>query len=872
MRRVMSLAWREGRGSRRRLLLYMSAVSLGVAALVALDSFSENVRASVHESSRTLLGGDFALSSRAPLRGAAALLVDSLAQHRARLGRLTTFPSMASVHRTGRTRLAQVRAVSTTYPLVGQVVTDPVSAWPELAAGSRAVVDPSLLATLGAHLGDTLTLGFARFIIAGTLHSVPGDAGIAAAIGPRVFIAERDLTATRLLVFGSRADYRTLIALPPGSPAVTAGWIRRIRPRLDPLHVRVQTSADAEANLTDSIDRLTNFLGVIGIVALLLGGIGVASGVTAFVAAKIDTTAILRCLGGTGPQVLTIAIAQAAAMGLVGAAFGAALGVGMQFGLPHVLADFLPIDLAAGLVPRAIVLGLALGLWVSVLFALRPLLGLRRVSPLQALRRDTNGGSGRAARWTDPALLVTTALIVATIGAIAIGRAPSRRVGWGTTGGIAAVLVLLWLTAILVTRGAHTLIRAHWPYVVRQGVANLYRPFNQTRAVVLALGFGAFLISTISLVQSALLRELTSTAQGSRANLLFFDVQQDQMRGVDSAVSRAGYHIVEQTPIVTMRIAAIDGASVAVRPPGSDTLSSDDPGAGEARRRGGGENESRAPRRAQWALRREYRSTYRDSLVSSERLATGRWTGSATASDSLAGISVEDGLARELGIAIGSTITWDVQGVPVRTRVTSLRSVDWARFEPNFFVVFPRGVLESAPQQFVILTDVPSSAARANLQRVVVDAFPNVSTVDLSLIQQTVNGILAKVRFAVRFLSLFALAMGIPVLVSAVAASRRERVREGVLLKTLGATRGQVGRIMAIEYATLGVLGSAAGIILSFAGAWGVLHFVFDMPFVPAPLAALLIAALTALCTVAIGMLGSREVFSAPVLPMLRAE
>jgi putative ABC transport system permease protein len=201
-----------------------------------------------------------------------------------------------------------------------------------------------------------------------------------------------------------------------------------------------------------------------------------------------------------------------------------------------------------------------------------------------------------------------------------------------------------------------------------------------------------------------------------------------------------------------------------------------------------------------------------------------------------------------------------------------LCNVDWARFEPNFFVVFPRGVLEAAPQQFVILTDVPSSAARASLQRRVVDAFPNVSTVDLSLIQQTVSGILAKVRFAVRFLSVFALAMGIPVLVSAVAASRRERVREGVLLKTLGATRAQVGRIMAIEYAALGVLGSVAGIALSFAGAWGVLHFIFEMPFAPAPAAALAIAAVTALCTVAIGMAGSRQVFSAPALEMLRTE
>ena len=463
---------------RRRLLLYMSSVSLGIGALVAIDSFSANVLASVADSSRALLGGDLALLSRQPLAASAAQLADSLAHTGAREARVTTFPSMAAVRRSGRTRLAQIRAVSDAYPLVGQVETDPASAWTALRAGERAVVDPSLMATLDARIGDSLTLGYTRFEIVGTIRAVPGDAGIAAAIGPRVFIPDRDLAATRLLVAGGRADYKTLIALQSRTRPVPARWLARARRGLAPQRVRIQTVADAEANLTDGIKRLTDFLGVLGVVALLLGGIGVASGITAFVARKIEAAAILRCLGATGPQVLTIYLTQAAAMGLAGAAIGVLLGAGIQLALPTAVRDFLPIGVSIEIVPRAMVIGLVTGLWIALLFALRPLLALRRVSPLQALRRhvETEDATGAARRRRDPAVWMAGAAIAATVLAIAVARAPTPRMGFATAGGIAVVLGILWLAAGALAALARRLPRARWPYVVRQGIANLHRP------------------------------------------------------------------------------------------------------------------------------------------------------------------------------------------------------------------------------------------------------------------------------------------------------------------------------------------------------------------------------------------------------------
>jgi putative ABC transport system permease protein len=830
------LAWRESRTTRRRLLLYMGSIALGVAALVSIDSFAANVTDSVREQSRTILGGDLAFTARGVLPAGAVSIIDSLHGAGARVARVTSFASMGVDRRNDHTRLVQVRAVSPGFPLFGRVATDPASAWARLGAAPVAIVDPSLLVALDGRVGDTLALGMARFQIAGTIQTVPGDAAIAAAIGPRVYIPETYLPLTQLLTFGSRAEYKTVVGLPRriGPDALAT----RLRPRLDAVRVRVQSATDSNTGLTDAVKRLRSFLGIVGLVSLLLGGIGVASGIRAFVRRKIDTVAVFRCLGATTGQILAIYVAQAAGMGLVGAAAGAALGVALQFGLPAVVRDFLPIDVEPHLVPMAIGTGLAVGVWVAFWFAVRPLLALRTVSPLQALRREY--GDVREQRALGPALV-----LAATVVGLAVVRAPRPVLGLGMAAGIGVVLAALWAVAALLARLARRGVRSGWPYVVRQGVANLYRPANQTRAVVLALGFGAFLITTLYLVQTNVLRHLSTVTDSSRGNVLFFDVQQDQGAGVDAAVRATGHPSVERAPLVTMRIASIDGTPVV-----------------DLQRQKG---------RAGWALRREYRSTYRDTLVSSEHVVAGRWFTPGATHDT-AELSLETDVARELGVKVGSRITWDVQGVPVPTRVTSLRDVDWARFEPNFFAVFPSGVLEHAPQQVVILANVPDPGALSQLQRTVVDRYPNVSSIDLSLIRETVGRIVGKVTFAIRFMALFCLALAVPVLFSAAASSRRDRVREGVLLKTLGARRSQIRAIMVAEYATLGLVGGLTGVVLSFGGAWALLRFTFDSPFSPAIVPALGVAAGCVALAVTIGLLGGRDVFAETPMTALRAE
>jgi putative ABC transport system permease protein len=865
-RRLLAIAWRESRTARRRLLLYMSSISLGVSALVAIDSFTANVTKSVQEQSRALLGGDVVLRARAAYGAKTTRLLDSLERTGTGISRVTTFASMGLVPRSGGTRLVQVRAVSAKYPFYGEITTEPAGLWPRMQTerGRYAIVDPSLLVSLDARLGDTLMLGSARFVILGAIRTVPGDLGVSAAIGPRVFIPDAFLRETGLLIFGSRAEYETLLKMPPGlSPARFAGRFN-IRFSTDTPRVNLRTVAENEMGLTQSIDQLGSFLGIVGLVALLLGGIGVASGVHAFVMRKIDTVAILRCLGATSGQVLVIYLLQAAAMGLLGAMAGAALGVGFQFALPWVLKDFLPVDVSVRLVPQAIGLGLGIGVWVALIFALRPLLSLRRISPLQTLRRESDADVMRRAQ-RDSAVLVVTFAIVASVFAIALARAGTVQRALYYSLAIAVAIGVLWITAVFLAKLAKRAGRPKWPFVFRQGVANLYRPGNQTRSVILALGFGVFLMSTLYQVQHNLLRQLDVKLDQARANVVFFDVQEDQERGIDSLIRGSGHTIVQEAAIVPMRISAINGKPVAALLAESDSAMRAARAAGAPRPRRGGIGTTRV--RSPWAVRREFRSTFRGDQAPSEKVVAGKWF---SPTDTTPQISVEKEVASELGVGLGDTITWNVQGVQIAARVTSLREVTWARFEPNFFVVFNPGSLERAPKQFAILAHVPTSAEVATLQRAVVRRYPNVSSLDLSLIQNTINNVLGKVTSAIRFMAIVSLAFGIPVLFSAVAATRRERLREGVLLKTLGATRRQVGRIMLSEYALLGALGSAAGVLLSVGGSWMLMKFVFDTRFSPAIAPVLLVAAVMTLLAIAIGLATGREVFRETPMAALR--
>ena len=852
LRFVASMAWREARASGRRLFLLTAAISIGVAALVAIESFTDNLRTAVEGQSRALLGGDLAVSLRTRPDSVFRDTLNALARAAGSdpvrdEAEVVSFAGMAYVTRTEGTRLVRVSAITGGYPFYGQVRTEPAGAWARLNTDRATLVDPSFLTALGAEIGDTMALGESRFVIAGTVTSFPGDVGIRSAFGPRVFIPGRLLKETELLGFGSRAEYEWYLRTPATLDAreFTTTW----RPAIRALQGRLRSAVEEERDLQANLDQLGRYLGLIALIAILLGGIGVGSAVQVFVRRKRDSIAVLRCLGATSRQVFSVYLLQAALMGLAGSALGVVLGVGIQMLLPLVFGAFLPLEVSVHPTVRAIFTGLVVGVWVASVFALLPLLAVRQIPPLAVLRRDVETGtSAQTDRWTWVArgALAVSVIVLATL------QVRSLVQGLAFAGGVAGAVLVLWVAALALTRALRRWFPSRLPYVYRQGLANLYRPANQTVAVVLALGFGAFLLGAVAVMQHNLLRHFALDGGIGRPNLVFFDIQPDQLADVESRIRATGFPMQPQVAIVPMRIRSVKGQSA--REILSDTTHHHDD-----------------PDRIQpWSVRREYRSTYRDTVVPSERLVVGDWP--ATAPEGTVPVSLEVGIASDLTVTVRDTIVWDIQGVPVTSVVTSLREVNWARFEPNFFAVFPSGVLEEAPQSHVLLVRVDDPAAMGRLQRAVVERHPNVTTIDLTSLQRTIEKIVGSVILAVRFMALFSLATGLVVLVSALATSRYQRVREAALLKTLGATRRQVMRVMVTEYAALGLLAALVATGLATAGGWAIMKWVFELPFtVPWAAFAALAAALVVM-PVLTGFWSTMDLFRRTPMEVLRAE
>lgn len=836
-------AWRDTRRSRRRLLLYTSSITLGIAALVAIASLGDSLRRAVQGQSAALLGADLVVSSRQPFTAAAEAWFATLG---GRQTRTTEFSSMAFFPRPGRARLLSVRAVEDAFPLYGILETEPASAAREFRDRPAALVEESVLLQFGVHVGDEVRLGAGSFTIAGALRKVPGESPGFSLIAPRLVLPARFLADTQLLQRGSRLLHRAAFAFPDGTDVERI--VRENRPKFDEWGVRAVTVRGREMAVGRAIENAGGFLGLIGFVALLLGAVGVASGIHVFIRQKLASVATLRCLGATVRQTFAIYLVQAAALGVVGAVAGAVLGIGvarLAALLPGLLGQTLPVEVELAVSWPAVGQGIAAGLGVTLALALLPLLAVRRVPPLLALRSTIEPPR---ASWRDPAVLAVVAGALAAITVFAVRQAaqPARGVAFVVaTGAVFATLAGLGCALRWLVR---RLMPARAPYVWRQGLANLFRPDNRTLLLILALGHGTFLVMTMQLTQGMLVRELELTGADNRSNAVLFDIQADEREDVRAIVAGQGLPVIEDLPLVTMRLASVKGVPVA-----------------ELRR----DPASGIPR---WVLNREFRSTYRREPGSAERVVAGRWIGEVGAGTAVVPVSVESGIAEDLRLKVGDRLAFDVQGVPVECEVASLRAVEWRRVQPNFFVVFPAGVLEEAPHTVVMATHFDNEDQSAHLQAAVLEKHPSVSVIDLTLVLRTVESVLEKLGFVFRFMAAFVVGTGLIVLAGVMAGGRFQRLRETVLLRTLGASRRQIARIQLVEYWLLGSLAALAGVGLAWVASLALGRWVFEVHTSPEIAPMLLAWAAVSLLTVATGWLSGRRLLDHPPLEVLREE
>jgi putative ABC transport system permease protein len=836
---AIKMAWRDSRGSRKRLLLATAAVALGTAAVVAISSFAANVQEAVLVQAKTLLGADLVVSSRRPFTQETEALLTSI---RGEQARETSFTSMAYFPKSDGTRLVQVRALDGPFPFYGIPETDPPGAFQLLRKDLTAIVEDSLLLQFDVQVGEAVKIGAATFRIVGRLKKIPGEAA-AALISPRVYIPMAALQQTALLQKGSLVTYKAYFQLPAEIDA--DGLLETLQPQLNQHRLEGDTAQKRAARLGRVMDNLSRFLNLVGFIALLLGSISVASAIHGYIREKLDTIAVLRCVGLEARRASAVYLIQAGAIGCVGAVVGTLIGVAVQLTLPSLLQDFLPVRIAVTVSWGAMFKGLAMGAGIPLLFALLPLGTVRKISPLRALRASYEG---ERQGLRDPWLWFVVLLICAAITAFALTHTERWTYGLGFCAALGVAFGLLMVVAKSLVALVKAYFPSSWPYVWRQGLANLSRPQNQTLLLVLALGLGTFLLLTVFLTQRALLQQVMIVGGGNQPNLILFDVQNDQREEVANLVRSFSLPVLQQVPLVTMRLAAVKGKSVVDLRNATDEKIPD------------------------WALQWEYRATYRGHLIDTEALVVGEWRGNADGIAGMVPVSLEEEIAQTLGVTVGDELVFDVQGVPITTTVGSIRKVDWQRVQPNFFVVFPTGVLEAAPQIYVLVTRVPSNELSATVQRAVVQRFPNVSAIDLTLILHTFDGILRRVSFAIRFMAFFSILVGLFVLTGAVVASRSQRLRESVLLRTLGASGAQIRKILLVEYLFLGSFAAVTGILLAVTASWAVAYFLFEIVFV-LPWAFVAVAFLLVVgLTVLVGVIGSRGILSRPPLEVLRSE
>ncbi|RIJ41661.1 ABC transporter permease [Pontibacter oryzae] len=837
------MAWRDSRRNRSRLALFISSIVLGIAALVAINSFSDNLRTDIDSQAKSLIGADLVIAANKEIEPEMQQLLDSIGTGGDRSDEVR-FVSMVLFKSTGGTRLVQVRALEQGgFPYYGAIETEPASASSTFrSSGRQALVDHTLLLQYNTKPGDSIKVGNQTFEIAGALNKIPGQTAMTATIAPAVYIPRRYLEETGLLQRGSRISYYQYYKLPASTDPDKL--VKKLEPRLEEAGFGFDTIETRKESTGKAYEDLARFLALVGFVALLLGCVGVASAVHVYIREKLPSIGVLRCLGVSGTQAFLIYLFQVMAMGLIGSIVGAILGSLIQLYLPELFKTFLPVEVTVAVSWAAIFQGIAIGVIISVLFALLPLLSIRNVSPLITLRAgvEHTSGSKDKLRWA------VYFLIVAFIFVFSYLQLGTWLQALAFTAGVFVSFFILALIAKLMMWLVKRFFPVGWGYVWRQSLANLYRPNNQTLLLTVSIGLGTALIATLFLMQRILLSEVAFAGSENQPNLVLFDIQNAQKDQVAQLTKAQGLPVLQYVPVVTMRLEEIGGLTAAdVRK--DTTLGIPD-----------------------WAYTREYRVTYRDSLISSETSIAGDWQNKIADTTGPIPISLEDRYAERLKVALGDTLLFNVQGALLPTVVANLREVEWNRVQSNFLVVFPKGVLEEAPQFHVLMTRTETDQQAASFQQTLVQQFPNVSAIDLGLILETLDDILGKISFVIRFMALFSITTGLLVLIGSINNSKYQRIQESVLLRTLGASRRQILSINAFEYLLLGTLAAGTGIILAVGASWALAIFSFEVAFVPdlSPLLPVFLG--ITLLTVFIGMLNSRGILNRPPLEVLRRE
>lgn len=785
MRFILNLTAREIRSSWQRLLFFFLCIALGVGSIVALRSLIQNLTRAVGTDARALMTADIELSSTSDFSpidiAKIQAVVDSSSIVDDRNEAITT-ASMARPSDTAneRVRFIELKGVEPPFPLVGKFTLEDGSAFDfSKLENNGALVANILLEDLALKVGDKIRVGEGEFEIRGSFDAEPGGTS-GFRLGARVFVEKKAFDDAGITRNSGRVRRRILYRTTDDPTPLVA----QFREALKGTTIQVQSYRETQENLGEQFTRTENYLALTGLLILVLGGVGVWNVARAFVEQKRKTVAVLKCLGAGGTRIISVYLLQILVLGFVGSLFGVVLA---QIGLLVVRSRFavdLPENMSYAVSFASGLQGVILGVLISVIFSALPLLQVRNIKP-RLLLRDENNSS---LRKLDPVRWL--------IGAVSI----SGLVGAFFLGGLALTSLVLYGAATLLTRLLRR-VRSIGPFAVSQSINSLYRPGNQTRIILLAVGLGAFVVLTVQSLQTNLVREFDFSRNQRLPSLFFVDIQKSQIDPLLTMLKGLVDEQPESTPTVRARLAFVNGKSI--------------------------DFGQREVRQQQGQIGREFAVTFRPNLDENESLLDGEWW---TSTDGVPEVSVEEEMAERLKIGVGDSITYDISGRKITVRVANIRKLDLRNTRTAFVFVFRPGVLEDAPQSYAAtLLSRLGETERQRIQRDVLAAYPNVQIFDVADIVATVQKLVNNFVIAITFVGGFVILSGVLILIGSIALTKSQRIYENAVLKTLGAKRTTLLAILLGEYGLLGLLSGTIGAGFSILLSWAVSNYVLEI-------------------------------------------
>jgi putative ABC transport system permease protein len=797
-KRAGTIGWRDLKSAPGKFGFVVLSVAIGVAALVGVRGFSESFRRTLGTEARSLMAGDLTARIFHQPSAAEQTKIAALGQGIRSTWTVETI-SMASVPPDPVPLLVALKAVDPTeYPYYGKAELEPQMDLQQALDGDSAVVADEFLIRLNADVGQSLRLGGKSFRIAAVLKQEPDRISAGAGMGPRVLISRAALDRTGLLGAGSRASQRLLLKIPPLDDPVA------LRKKVEAALPDAQVIDYREGNpaLTEGLDHATAILSLICLVAMVLGAIGVAMAMHAHLEQRMDMLAILKAVGAGSGDLLRIFLLQTLGLGLAGGLLGVAAGVGVMEALPAVFGKLLPVHTVLEFPWRSVAAGLGTGLLTTLLFCLPPLLDVRGVRPVLVLRRLVESGpegiGGWFARWWARRLqLGLSVVVLAALGGIAWALSDSATVGSIFAAGLAAALIVLLILSAIVLRSLRALlnrVRLRLPSSLRHGLANLYRPGNQSAAVLAALGTGVMLILAVYLMQAALLREIRETASPTLPNIFLIDVTTDEVAGVKAFFQRQPgvTQALDLMPVVTGHFVSVNGKTLEQM------------------------KDQHFPRR----MLESAELSWADALPAGDKMTQGKWWTNGAVQE----MAMGEGVAQRLHVGVGSSVELETSASGVhKLKVTAIYRADGEHLGARVPFVLPSGQLKDEVATWYGGAHIDPKQV-GTLERALFVAYPTVTVINIADVLVRIETVVDQITFVIRFLAGFSIFAGLTILASSIASTRFRRMREAVVLKTLGATRMRIVRTFSVEFSVLGLLAGLVGVIFANALTRVLLH------------------------------------------------